>query len=91
MSRAKQAVKLLVINFSAMIKIIGTLKGVQLKSKVGDDDRSYHNVQLSLEITDGVDRIQEIVESLKQIVSVSIENKQPKLPVGEPKKPYNDK
>lgn len=68
-----------------MINIIGTLKGVTLKSKVGDDNRSIHNVALQLEITDGLDRVQEIVESLKEIVSVKIENKQPKLPGTEKK------
>jgi hypothetical protein len=36
---------------------------------------------LGFEITDGVERIQEIVESLKQLCSISIENVQPVLPI----------
>lgn len=64
----------------AQIQIIGTLKKVDTKSKVGDDGHSYHNITLGLEITDGVEKIQEIVESLKEIVSVKLENRQPKLP-----------
>lgn len=69
-----------------MIKIIGTLKKVDTKSKVGEDGRTYHNVVLGLEITDGVERIQEIVESLKQLCSVNIDNVQPTLDM--PRKPY---
>ncbi len=71
-----------------MIKIIGTLKKVDTKSKVSDDGRVYHNVVIGFEITDGIERMQEIVESLKQLVSVSIDNVQPTLDI--PPKPYAD-
>jgi len=62
-----------------MIKLLGTLKGVTLKSKVGDDDRTYHSATISLELLEGADRVQDVVESLKQIVYLSIENRQPTL------------
>lgn len=62
-----------------MINFIGTLKSVQLKSKVGDDERILHNVQISLQITDGVESVQDLVESLKQLVRLDINNVQPTL------------
>ena len=62
-----------------MIKILGTLKGVSLKSKVGDDNRTTHQVALQLECSEGVERVQEIVEQIKQMVQVEIEPRQPKL------------
>lgn len=65
------------------IDIIGTLKGVQLKSKE-DDGRVIHNLQLSIQITDGAERVQDIVSSIKQLVKLSINNVQPKLVPSEP-------
>lgn len=62
-----------------MINFIGTLKSVQLKSKVGDDERIIHNVQISLQISDGVESVQDLVESLKQLVRLDINNVQPTL------------
>lgn len=62
-----------------MINIIGTLKKVDTKSKVGDDQRTYHNITIGIEITDGVEKVQEIIESLKQLTKISIENVQPTL------------
>lgn len=62
-----------------MIKINGILKGVTLKSKVGDDNRTEHSISFSLELVEGVDRVQEIVEQLKQIVQIDIIPVQPKL------------
>lgn len=73
-----------------MISLIGTLKKVTTKSKVDTDGRAVHNIEIGLEITDDADRVQEIVESLKEIVSLKIENKQPKLPAGATKT-YPDK
>lgn len=61
------------------IKILGTLRGVSLKSKVGDDNRTTHMIGLSLEITEGVDRIQEVVERVKQIVQIEVDPRQPRL------------
>lgn len=63
----------------ATIKIIGTVRGITLKSKVGDDNRTTHNVGIQLELTEGVDRVQEIVELVKQIVQIEVIAKQPKL------------
>lgn len=62
-----------------MIKILGTIKGVSLKSSVGDDNRTVHKVAIQLELTEGVDRVQEIVELIKQIAEVHIDSKQPTL------------
>lgn len=67
-----------------MINFIGTLKSVQLKSKVGDDDRTIHNVQISIQITDGVEHVQDLVASLKELVKLDIENVQPTLTPTEP-------
>lgn len=61
------------------IKVIGTVKGVSLKSKVGDDNRTYHTLGLTLELTEGIDRVQEIVERVKEIVELGIDPKQPRL------------
>lgn len=63
-----------------MIRFIGTLKGVNLQAKVDTaDGQAVHTIALKLEITEGVDRVQEIVERLKEIVEISIDPKQPKL------------
>lgn len=67
------------------IDILGTLKKVDTKSKVGDDGRIYHHLTIGLELTDGVERVQDIVESLKELVSLTIRNKQPKLSLPEQK------
>lgn len=61
------------------IKIIGTIKGVSLKSKVGDDNRTTHTLGITLDLTEGIDRVQEIVERVKQIVQIGIDPKQPTL------------
>jgi len=70
-----------------MIKILGTLKGVVLKSKVGDDNKVIHFVDLKLELLEGQEKIQDLVESLKEIIQLEITNKQPSLI---PTKPYKD-
>lgn len=62
-----------------MIRILGTLKGFSLKTKVGDDNRTVHNITLSLELTEGVDRVQEIVAHMKQIIQIEIDPRQPTL------------
>lgn len=63
-----------------MIRFIGTLKGIKLDSKVDTSDgKAVHTIALKLEITEGVDRVQEIVERLKEVVQVEIDPKQPRL------------
>lgn len=71
-----------------MIKILGTLKGVTSKSKVDNNNSIVHFIDLKLEITQGADKVQDIVAQLKNIVEVAIDCKQPKLAI-----PYkeNDK
>lgn len=64
-----------------MIKILGTVKGVSLKSALDDHNKPVHKVGLQLEITEGVERVQEIVELLTQIAEVSVDSKQPRLPL----------
>lgn len=61
------------------IKMIATLKGVNLKSKVADAGDVVHVVELKLEQTEGHDRVQELIEALKEIVEVSVISVQPKL------------
>lgn len=61
------------------IKILGTLKGVQVKSKVDDNNRPVHDIVLKLELTEGLNRVQEILEELKQIVELEINARQPTL------------
>jgi len=68
-----------------MVKILGTLKGVVLKSKVGDDNQIIHYVDLKLEIVEGQEKIQDMISSLKQIVEVLMTNKQPHLSFNQPK------
>lgn len=65
-----------------MISILGTLKGMTQKSKVGDDNRIIHTVSFTLELTEGVEAIPDIVENLKQIVEVRVDPRQPHLGMG---------
>lgn len=62
-----------------MIKILGTLKAVSLKSKVDDQNKVIHYVDMKVELLEGQEKIQELVESLKDIVKIEITNKQPSL------------
>ena len=64
----------------ATIKILGTLKGVSLKSKVSDKNETLHFIDLKLELVEGADRIQEIIGELKNILEINLESKQPTLP-----------
>ena len=62
-----------------MIKLLGTLKRVGLKSSVSDHGETIHQVSLQFEMIEGVDRIQDVVSQLKSIVEVSLDSKQPSL------------
>lgn len=62
-----------------MIKLLTIVKGVALKSTLDDHNQPAHILTLKLEMTEGVDRVQEIVEQMKNIVEVSITSKQPSL------------
>lgn len=62
-----------------MIKILGTVKGVSLKSTLDDRNNTVHKVAIQLEITEGVERVQDIVELMTKIAEVSIDSKQPSL------------
>lgn len=64
---------------SEKIKVIATLKGVKLQSKVADNNESVHTLEVKLELAEGHERVQEIIESLKEVVEVTIESRQPKL------------
>lgn len=67
-----------------MIRLLGTLKGVSFKSKVGDDGiQVYHYLDVKLELHEGMDRVQEVAELLKQIAIVEIEPKQKSLMEGQ--------
>lgn len=65
-----------------MIKILGTVKGVSLKSTLDDHNKPVHKVAIQLEISDGVERVQEIVELMTHIAEVTVDSKQPKLGIG---------
>lgn len=62
-----------------MLKILGRLKAVTVKSKEVDDGDIMHTVDLRVEIIEGADRAQKVAELIKQIVSVDIVSKQPTL------------
>jgi hypothetical protein len=62
-----------------MIKILGTLKGVALKSKVDDRGDSIHYIDLKLELVEGSEKIQDIIELLKSILEITLDSKQPTL------------
>lgn len=61
------------------IKILGTMKGVSLKSKVDDKGDTHHALDLKLTLEEGADKILDIVELLKNIVEISLDSKQPTL------------
>lgn len=69
-----------------MIKILGKLNGVALKSKVNDRNETVHHIDLKLELLEGVDRVQELVAELKNIQEISLDSKQPTLPGTKPYK-----
>lgn len=61
------------------IKILGTLKGVSLQSKLDNNDRPVHTVALKIELSEGHAKVQDIAELLKQIVQINVDPRQPKL------------
>lgn len=69
------------------IKILGTLKGVALKSKVDDHGDAIHYIDLKLELVQGADKIQDIVNHLKSIMEITLDSRQPSLI---PSRPYKD-
>jgi hypothetical protein len=64
-----------------MIKILGTVKGVSLKSSLDEHNKPVHKVAIQLELSDGVERGQEITELMTQIAEVTVDSKQPTLPL----------
>lgn len=64
-----------------MIKLLGTLKKVTLKSKTTSDNDIAHSVDLSFDLIGGMDRVQELIEYLKQIVEIDLDTRQPSLPI----------
>lgn len=62
-----------------MIKILGTLKGVVLKSKVDDNNKVIQSIDIKLELLEGQKDVQRLTDSLKEIISLDIDNKQPHL------------
>lgn len=71
------------------IKVLGTLKGVSLKSKVDDRGDSIHHIDLKLELIEGADKIQDIVNHLKSMMMITLESKQPSL-MSAVRNPYKD-
>lgn len=63
----------------AKVKILGTLKGVTLQSKLDNNDRPVHTVAIKVELSEGHDRVQEITENLKEMIQLEVEPRQPKL------------
>lgn len=62
-----------------MIKILGTVRGVSVKSKVDTDNRVLHNISIQLELSSGMEHVQQIVELVKKIATVEIDARQPSL------------
>jgi hypothetical protein len=62
-----------------MIKILGVLKGINIKSKVTDDKSEIHNLQINIELIEGKADMLELVDNLKDIIELHVESKQPKL------------
>lgn len=62
-----------------MNKVLGTLKGVSLTSKLDTSDRPVHTLSFKIELTEGHDQVQDIVEHLKEVIQVEIIPRQPKL------------
>lgn len=69
------------INIMQSIKILGTLRGVSIQSKE-EDKRVTHVIGLKIELTEGIDRAQDIVSRVREIVEIEINPKQPHLGVG---------
>lgn len=67
-----------------MISILGTLRKVNLTVKE-EDKRVYHNLSITIEITEGQERVQDIVDNIRQIIQLDVNPKQPRL--HEPKQP----
>jgi hypothetical protein len=65
-----------------MIKLLGELKGIVVKSKVSDDNEEVHIINLNIKLMAGQDRIQELLGHLRKIVEVDIDSKQPALGMG---------
>ncbi len=63
-----------------MIKILGTLKKVDIKSQAGDNGSEVHYITMKFELAQGQNRMQEVVELLKEIVEVTLDSRQPSLP-----------
>ena len=62
-----------------MIEVLGHLKGVNTKSKDLDGGGKLHQLEIKLEIVEGEDKLQEVIEHLQEVVKVSIVSKQPHL------------
>lgn len=61
------------------IKVLGTLKGVALTSKLDTNDRPVHQLTVKIELAEGHAQAQDIAESLKEMVQLDITPRQPKL------------
>lgn len=61
--------------------LYGTLKGVNMKSKVEDDASVTTTVEIKLQLIEGENprKVQDYIARLKEIVELKIDSKQPSL------------
>lgn len=64
-----------------MIKILGTLKGVAIKSSLDNNNEEVDIVTLKLEMTAGQNEMHDIRDLLKEIIEVTLDSRQPGLPM----------
>lgn len=62
-----------------MIKILGTLKKVAVKSKATNEGDIVHTIDMSFEMLEGVDQVEAIIAELKNIQEITLDSKQPTM------------
>ena len=73
----------------SQIHMLGTLKGVALKSKVDNNNSTVHFLDLKFELLEGADKVMDIVEMIKRNTEITLDAKQQSL-VDAINKPYKD-
>lgn len=62
-----------------MTKILGKLKGINLKSKELEDGDLSHTIEMKIELLEGLENIQDVSDLLKQIIEINLDSRQPTL------------
>lgn len=61
------------------MKVLGTLKGTQLQSKLDAQDRIIHTLLVKVELIEGIDETYILHDWIRQAVTLDIASKQPTL------------